>query len=433
MADVDLTPEVVLALGRGAARVLGGTRFVVGRDTRVSGPRLEEALVAGLVSEGMDVRLLGMAPTPAVAWVAASEGIPGAVISASHNSFEDNGVKLFAARGLKLTEAVESAVEAEFHRVLHQEPSSHRGAATMGAVTDGTTDVERWAATVAASIGADGLEGLRLVVDCANGAASGIGPEVLRRLGASVEVLHDAPNGTNINAGCGSTYPQDLQRAVVEHGADAGIAFDGDADRVLAVDADGRLIDGDQIIGICAIDRHERRALPDATVVVTVMTNLGFRMGMAEHGIKVLEVPVGDRHVLEAMAAGGYTLGGEQSGHVIFRDQATTGDGLLTAVQLLGVVARSGRSLAELADAAMTRLPQVLRNVRVATKGTDVRGPLAADIAAAEAELGDHGRVLIRGSGTEPLVRVMVEAPTAEQAESVADRLAQRVAGLRPG
>lgn len=431
VADVDLTPEVVLALGRAAARVLGGERFVVGRDTRLSGPRLESALVGGLVSEGVDVRVLGVVPTPAVAWVAASEGIAGAVLSASHNSYEDNGVKLFAVGGVKLTADVEAAVEAEFHRLLHLEvPRPTSGA---GSVVEGIGDGERWAATVAASIGASGLEGLRLVVDCANGAASGIGPEVLRRLGASVEVLHDAPNGTNINAGCGSTYPQDLQRAVVEHGADAGIAFDGDADRVLAVDADGRLIDGDQIIGICAIDRHERSALPDATVVVTVMTNLGFRMGMAEHGIKVLEVPVGDRHVLEAMAAGGYTIGGEQSGHVIFRDQSTTGDGLLTAVQLLGVVARSGRSLAELADAAMTRLPQVLRNVRVATKGTDVRGPLAADIAAAEAELGDHGRVLIRGSGTEPLVRVMVEAPTAEQAESVADRLAQRVAGLLPG
>lgn len=431
VADVDLTPAVVMALGRAAARVLGGERFVVGRDTRLSGPRLEAALVDGLVAEGVDVRVLGVVPTPAVAWVAASTGIAGAVISASHNPYEDNGVKLFAPGGAKLTTEVEAAVENEFHRLLRlQAPTPTSG---VGSVTEGTDDVGRWAATVMASIGPLGLEGLHLVVDCANGAASAVGPQVLRALGATVEVLHDAPDGTNINAACGSTYPQDLQRAVVQRGAHAGIAFDGDADRVLAVDAAGRLIDGDQIIGICAIDRHSRGSLPDDTVVVTVMTNLGFRLGMAEHDIKVLEVPVGDRHVLEAMAAGGYALGGEQSGHVIFRDHATTGDGLLTAVQLLDVVARSGLSLAELADGAMTRLPQVLRNVRVTTKGMDLSAPLAADIAAAEAELGERGRVLVRGSGTEPLVRVMVEAPTADQAQSLVDRLEQRVIELLDG
>jgi phosphoglucosamine mutase len=297
----------------------------------------------------------------------------------------------------------------------------------------GSDAVHRWADSVLRSIDGRDLEGLSLVVDCANGAATQVAPKVLRALGAAVKVIHDEPDGTNINAGCGSTYPEDLQKAVIEHGADAGLAFDGDADRVLAVDADGRLIDGDQIIGITAIDRRDRRRLAKDTVVATVMANLGFRVGMREHGIEVREVPVGDRYVLEALADEGLTLGGEQSGHVIFADLATTGDGLLTSVQLLDAMARSGRPLGELADAAMTRLPQVLHNVRVAAKGTDVTGLLADEIAAVEAELGGHGRVLVRGSGTEPLVRVMVEAPTAEQAEAAATRLVAAIDALGGG
>jgi phosphoglucosamine mutase len=250
---------------------------------------------------------------------------------------------------------------------------------------------------------------------------------VLQALGADVTVLHAQPDGTNINAGCGSTYPGDLQQAVPQRRAHLGLAFDGDADRVLAVDADGQLVDGDHIIGICAVDRRERSLLPDDTVVVTVMTNLGFRLGMQEHGLKVIETNVGDRHVLEAMEAGGWALGGEQSGHVIFRDLATTGDGLLTGLQLLDVVARTGRSLADLAADTMTRLPQVLVNVSVAERRPDITDLVAAELAAAEAELGDRGRVLIRPSGTEPLVRVMVEAPTHDQAQAVADRLAEAV------
>jgi phosphoglucosamine mutase len=434
VANVDLTPELVLTLGRAAARVLGDERFVVGRDTRRSGPLLEAALVAGLAAEGVDVTALGVAPTPAVAWLAAADGVAGAVISASHNSFADNGVKLFTATGSKLSDEVEAALEAELRRLL-AEPgvaAAKRGD-SIGRVEGRPADVERWAASVLGSIEGRTLEGVRVVVDCANGAATGVAPRLLRSLGASVEVIHDEPDGTNINAGCGSTHPADLQRAVVTHGADVGLAFDGDADRVLAIDATGRLIDGDQIIGICAVDRHARGRLVDDTVVVTVMTNLGFRLGMADHGIEVLEVPVGDRYVLEALAAGNLSLGGEQSGHVVFADLATTGDGLLTAVQLLDVVARSGRPLEELADGAMTRLPQVLHNVRVATKGMDLTELLSTDIAAVEAELGDHGRVLVRGSGTEPLVRVMVEAPTHEQAEAAADRLVRQVERLGPG
>lgn len=431
VANLDLTPELVLALGRAAARVLPAWQFVVGRDTRRSGPLLEAALVAGLAAEGADVLSLGVAPTPAVAWVAARDSIAGAMVSASHNPFEDNGVKLFGSGGKKLGDDVEAALEEELHRLLrHESAGSARTGDAVGTVADGAAEVVAWAESVAGSIDGRRLDGLRVVVDCANGGASGIGPELLRSLGADVVTLHAEPDGTNINTGCGSTHPADLQRTVVEAGADAGIAFDGDADRALAVDAAGRLIDGDQIIAITAIDRRDRGVLTADTVVVTVMANLGFRLGMADHGIKVLEVPVGDRNVLEALDDGGLTLGGEQSGHVIFADRATTGDGLLTAVQLLDVVARTGRPLAELADAAMTRLPQVLRNVRVTARAADAADAVAADVASVEAELGDHGRVLIRASGTEPLVRVMVEAPTAAQAEAAAERLVAAVTAL---
>jgi len=431
VANLDLTPELVLALGRATARVLGGWRIVVGRDTRLSGSLLESALVAGLTSEGVEVTVLGVAPTPAVAWLSAADGIAGAVISASHNPFSDNGIKLFAPGGRKLTDEQEEALEAELHELLrHEATSAPRTGDSLGTVVDGREGIDRWAASVSSSVDGRRLDGLRVVVDCANGAATGVGPSVLRALGADVWVLHDEPDGTNINAGCGSTYPADLQQVVVERGADAGLAFDGDADRVLAVDASGRLIDGDQIIAIAAIDQHERRVLAGNTVVVTVMTNLGFRLGMAERGIEVLEVPVGDRNVLQALDDGGYSLGGEQSGHVIFADLATTGDGLLTAVQLLDVVNRTREPLGALADAAMARLPQVLRNVRIDAGGIDVGAAMADDITAVEAELGDHGRVLIRASGTEPLVRVMVEAPTAEAAEAAADRLVSAVARL---
>lgn len=429
VANADLTPEVVLALGRAAARVLPSARFVVGRDTRRSGPLLEGALAAGLMAEGAEVVLLGVAPTPAVAWVGARDGIAGAVISASHNPFEDNGVKLFSPGGRKLADDVEAALEAELHGLLrHEAVEAFRTGDAVGTVMDGALEVDGWAESVIASIDGRRLDGLRVVVDAANGAAARVGPRILRSLGADVTVLHDEPDGSNINASCGSTHPDDLRRVVVEHGADAGIAFDGDADRALAVDAAGRLIDGDQIIAVTAIDRRHRGLLVDDTVVVTVMTNLGFRLGMAQRGVRVLEVPVGDRFVLEALDQGGFTLGGEQSGHVIFADRATTGDGVLTAVQLLDVVARTGRPLAELADDAMIRLPQVLRNVRVTGTAADAARSVAAEVAAVEAELGEHGRVLLRASGTEPLVRVMVEAESIEQAEAAASRLAAAVA-----
>jgi phosphoglucosamine mutase len=427
LALVELTPELVLALGRAAARTFRPSSCVIARDTRESGPVLEAALAAGLAAEGVDVVLLGVAPTPAAAWISAADSVLGAVISASHNPYQDNGVKLFAPGGRKLTDAEEEALEAELDRILDEGASELDPGAEPGSVREDPAGVQRWKETVVGSIGGRRLDGVFVVVDAAHGAASRIAGEVLLTLGAKVEVLHAAPDGTNINDACGSTYPRALQEAVVRLGADVGIALDGDADRALAVDAAGRLVDGDQIIAIAAIDRKARGVLAGDAVVVTVMTNLGFRRGMVAHGIEVVEVPVGDRHVLEALAERRLELGGEQSGHVIFRDLATTGDGLLTAVQLLDVVAHSGRALSELADDAMTRLPQVLRNVRVTRPGAEVAAEVADVAAAASAELGDAGRVLLRPSGTEPLVRVMVEADSQDRAEQVAARLVAAV------
>ncbi|MDQ2648317.1 MAG: phosphoglucosamine mutase [Actinomycetota bacterium] len=431
VANVALTPELVLALGRAAARVLPPGHVVIGRDTRQSGPMLEAALVAGLTGEGRSVHRLGVAPTPAVAWVAHDDGALGAVVSASHNPFGDNGVKFFAPGGGKLSDEQEAAVEAELQQLLasSDRPGVPTGAA-IGTVSDRAPDVERWLGAVLASIERRTLEGLRVVVDCANGALSDLAPRALTSLGADVTVLHASPTGTNINDACGSNHPESLQATVLDIGADLGVAFDGDADRVQAVDAGGRLIDGDQLMAMTAIDLADRGLLKDRTVVVTVMTNLGFRRAMAERGIDVVEVPVGDRHVLAALAARRLSFGGEQSGHLVFADHATTGDGLLAAVQVLDLVARSGQPLGELADKAMTRLPQVLRNVTVARRSDDLLDRLAPDVEAVEAQLGDEGRVLLRPSGTEPLIRVMVEAPTAAEAEAAAERLVAAVSAL---
>ena len=420
VAGTELTAELVTSLGRAAARVLAGGTFLVGRDTRVSGPMLFKALAAGLTAEGADVVDLGVVPTPAVAAASAERGLPGAMISASHNPFEDNGVKFFAAGGRKLSDAVEEELEA----LLGAAPTS----AAVGRVSEDPQAASGYERRLLASLEGRSLDGLHVVLDCANGAASAVAPQVFRDAGALVDVIHDTPDGTNINDGCGSTHPEDLQRAVVASAADAGLAFDGDADRVLAVDGQGQLVDGDHVMAICAIDMHEHERLRDATVVVTVMTNLGFRLAMAERGITVVETQVGDRYVLEALEEGGWSLGGEQSGHVIFRELATTGDGLLTGLRLLDAVHRAGRPLADLAAAAMTQLPQVLVNVRVADRAALERAPaLAGEVAAVEAELGDHGRVLLRPSGTEPVIRVMVEAPSQDQAERAAQRLAAAV------
>jgi phosphoglucosamine mutase len=441
----ELTDRLVVALGRAAAAVLGDGRsgFVIGRDPRRSGPRIESALGRGLTLGGASVEVLGIVPTPAIAWVCADRGVPGAVISASHNPFGDNGVKFFAAGGVKLTDAVEADLEAELDRLLAEpglesesesglESGLEPGSASApgsgeGVGGDAAADIERWCRSLVASVEGRRLDGLRIVIDCANGASSAIAPEVLRRLGASVEVLHATPDGVNINDRCGSTHPADLQRAVVDAGAALGLAFDGDADRVLAVDEHGELVDGDHLIALCALDLRARGELTDDAVVVTVMTNLGFRLAMAERGIEVVETQVGDRYVLEALDQRGLALGGEQSGHVIFRRLATPGDGILTGLQLLDLVQRSGRPLSVLAAEAMTRLPQMLVGVRVERRDPRLVDALAPDVAAVEAELGDRGRVLVRASGTEPLVRVMVEAPDEAVARAAADRLVEAV------
>jgi phosphoglucosamine mutase len=432
IANAELTPELVLALGRAAAHVLDAGRVgrvVIGRDTRRSGPLLEAALAAGFAAEGIDVELLGVVPTPTIAWVSTVDGVPGAVISASHNPYADNGVKLFGAGGTKLSNADEERLEAELDRILSGAGPVEGGpvpvpiGAKVGVIRPAVGSVARWVDSVVASLEGRRLEGLGIVIDCANGAASEHAPAVLRGLGARVEVLHDRPDGRNINQDCGSTHPADLQAAVVASGADVGLAFDGDADRVLAVDDTGAMVDGDQIIALCAIDRHHRGVLVDDTVVVTVMTNLGFRLAMAERGIGVVETQVGDRYVLEALERGGWQLGGEQSGHIIFRDLATTGDGLLTSVQLLDLLARSDRPLSELAASAMTRFPQVLHNVRVSGKAASVVTAMSDEVDRVERGLGERGRVLVRASGTEPLVRVMVEAEDERAAHGAAAEL----------
>jgi phosphoglucosamine mutase len=439
----ELTDDLVTALGRAAARVLGGDRFVIGRDPRESGPAIETALRAGMEAEGKDVEALGVVPTPAVAWRCAADGVPGAVISASHNPFADNGIKFFAAGGLKLSDAIEERLEAELEALVAlpapggarrasgapapAEPPAAGRRAPGATTTPAEAPTERYEQAVIDSLAGRRLDGLRVVIDCANGASSTVAPRVLRALGADLTVIHADPDGRNINEGCGSTHPADLQAAVVARGAAVGLAFDGDADRVLAVDHTGALVDGDHLIAVCAVDLHERGELVDDTVVVTVYSNLGFRLAMAERGIKVVETATGDRYVLEALEEGGYVLGGEQSGHVIFRRLATTGDGLLTGVQVLDVLARTGRPLADLAG-VMTALPQVLKNVRVLKRRPDVAEAVAGEIAAVEAELGDRGRVLVRPSGTEPLVRVMIEAADRQLAERAADRLVVAVA-----
>ena len=428
----ELTGEAVEALGRAAAEVLGAERFAVGRDTRISGPGLVEALARGVRRAGGSAVDLGVVPTPAVARWCDDEKVAGAVVSASHNPWHDNGVKLFAPGGRKLSDEAQQSVE----RCLAT-PGQHTARGDETAPTgDGRPSDEgdlarrRHLEAVTASIEGRDLKGLRLVVDAANGAAHESGPQCLRGLGAEVETIHAAPDGYNINDGCGSLHPESLQAAVVSSGADAGLAFDGDADRVLAVDQRGTVVDGDQILAVCAIDRAGSGRLAGGVVVVTVMANLGLRRAMAAHGIGVVETPVGDRNVLGALEDRGLVLGGEQSGHLIFRDLATTGDGLLTAVQLLDTLKRSGRSLRDLAATAMTRMPQVLVGVPLPAEAriADLDAALGPITATAAARLGDSGRVLVRPSGTEPLVRVMVEASDFETAQAEAEQVSALVA-----
>lgn len=433
LANDDLTPELALAVSVAAADVLTGPAgsassgrplALVGRDPRASGEMLEAAVVAGLASAGVDVLRVGVLPTPAVAYLTGQTNADlGVMLSASHNPMPDNGIKLFARGGHKLPDAVEADIE----RAVFAASRPHRpNGSAIGRVRDLADAGDRYATHLLGCVPAR-LDGLRLVVDCAHGAAFRIAPEVYRRAGAEVTAIGAAPDGLNINDGVGSTHLDPLVDAVRASGADLGVAHDGDADRCLAVTAAGDVVDGDAILAVCALALRETGELREDTVVATVMSNLGLHHAMRAHGIRVVTTPVGDRYVLEALREQHLALGGEQSGHLVFADQATTGDGLLTALRLLARMATTGSPLDELA-AVVHRLPQVLLSVRVPDKSRVAGCPeVAAAVAAAERELGEDGRVLLRPSGTEQIVRVMVEAPTEQAAEGVAQRLATAV------
>ncbi|KAA2264687.1 phosphoglucosamine mutase [Solihabitans fulvus] len=432
LANADLTPELALSVAASAARVLAEHDrshrpvAVLGRDPRASGEMLEAAVTAGLASAGADVLRVGVLPTPAVAYLVANLAADlGVMISASHNPMPDNGVKLFAAGGHKLPDTVEDEIE----QWLDNHGDRPVGGA-VGRVRDVADAVTRYVDHLL-SASPQHLGGLRVVVDCANGAASFAAPEAYRRAGAEVIAIHADPDGVNINDGCGSTHLDVLRAAVLEHGADLGIAHDGDADRCLAVDATGAAVDGDQIMAVLALAMKDAGELVQDTLVATVMSNLGLHLAMREHGVTLRTTSVGDRYVLEELRTGGYSLGGEQSGHVVLPSHATTGDGLLTALRLMGRMAATGRSLADLAS-VMRQLPQVLVNVQVSDKAAVAAAPSVSEaVAAAQAELGEQGRVLLRPSGTEQLVRVMVEAASQEDAQAFAQHLAGVVSSVR--
>lgn len=427
VANRDLTPELVLALGRAIMRAFGTEQpLLVARDTRRSGPMLEAALAAGAAAEGAGVRSCGVLPTPGVARLSSELDVPAAMISASHNPFPDNGIKVFAAGGRKLGSEVEARIESELVTVLGRAVPADDpigvGVGTLEPVADALT---RYVDHLVGTVGGGSLAGRRVVLDCANGAAAESAPQAFTRLGADVVTVGVHPDGTNINEGCGSTHPEALRSAVTEHEAEVGFAFDGDADRCLAIDETGALVDGDHVLAVMALELQRAGRLPRDAVATTVMANLGLRHVLAEHGITAIETPVGDRHVLEAMEERGLALGGEQSGHVIFAEHATTGDGTLTAILLLDTACRADARLHDLAS-VLVKLPQVLRNVPMdppeSLEGHDAFWDAVRE---AEAELGTDGRILVRPSGTEPVVRIMVEATTEQEARALADRLAE--------
>lgn len=430
LANREVTAELALDLSVAAAHVLAdagafaGHRpsAVVGRDGRASGEFLEAAVVAGLASAGVDVHLVGVVPTPAVAYLTeALHADLGVMLSASHNPMPDNGIKFFSRGGHKLDDAIEDAIEQRL-----REPWDRPVGEAVGRVTHALEAPRIYEHHLLTTL-PHNLDGLTIVVDCANGAASSIAPELYAGAGATVIPIHAAPDGWNINRDCGSTHLESLIDAVREHGADAGIAHDGDADRCLAVDADGNVVDGDHILAILAEGMRDAGTLAGGAVVATVMANMGFKLAMESAEITIVETGVGDRYVLEAMRAGGYVLGGEQSGHVVMTDHSTTGDGMLTGLHLLARVAQTGRPLADLA-AAVTKFPQVLLNVSGVDKSRiDSADAVAAAVASAETALAGQGRVLLRPSGTEPVVRVMVEAPTQDQASAIAEEIADVV------
>jgi phosphoglucosamine mutase len=421
----DLTTDLARSLGRAAVTVLAREQgewpaFLIGRDTRASGVVLEEALTEGILAAGGDVVPAGVVPTPAVAFLTTGLGVAcGVVISASHNPPEDNGIKFFGARGFKLSDHLEDEIEAELAR-------EGGGIARAGRVLEIPADAPSYLDHVVSTAEAR-LDGMRVVVDCANGAATALAPEVLERLGADVVPIHAHPDGSNINVECGALHPEVVAEAVLANGADVGVAHDGDADRALFADAQGNVIDGDQVMAACAIAMREHGALTGDAVVATVMSNIGFHRAMDDHGIHVISAPVGDRFVLELMLEHDAALGGEQSGHVIFRDHATTGDGLITSARFLSLAARRGLSVGELVS-VMRRFPQVLVDVEVTHRERLESAQEIWDaVREKEDELDGSGRVLVRASGTQPLVRVMVEAETEEVARKHAEVVAERV------
>lgn len=428
LANRELTPELVTALGRALVRVMGAEQpFVVGRDTRRSGPMVQAALVAGLCAEGAEVELAGVLPTPGVAHLAKVRGAPAAMISASHNPYEDNGIKLFGPGGRKISEDLEHQVEFELRALAMDTPEPGPAGAGVGVDRQMQNPLDEYVGHVVGALEGRRLDGLKVVLDCGNGAAFRSAPRIFKELGAEIEVLNAWPDGTNINKDCGSTNTAGLQEAVVASGARAGLAFDGDGDRVIAVDERGAMVDGDQILAICALDMNERESLRGKAVVATVMSNLGLRRCLGAHDIEFIEVDVGDRNVLEEVERRNLAIGGEQSGHIIFPDHAVGGDGTLTGAMLLDVVNGTGHSLGLLAG-VMQKFPQVLRNVRVRDRGAiEADTKFWEEARQIDAELQPDGRVLVRPSGTEPLIRVMVEAPSVERAELVADRLVDLV------
>lgn len=435
LANEALTAPLAMKLGAAAATVLTRDRAserrrpmaLIGRDPRVSGEMLAAAMAAGMASKGVDVLRVGVIPTPGLAFLTDDYGADiGVMISASHNPMPDNGIKFFSAGGKKLPDDLEDEIEAAMRELSETGPTG----TAIGRVIEEAVDAQgRYLAHLKEAVSAD-LSGIKVVVDCANGAASDVAPKAYAAAGADVTAIFNTPNAFNINDGSGSTHMEQIQQAVVEHGADLGIAHDGDADRCLAVDAEGTIVDGDQIMAILATGMQERNALHDNTLVATVMSNLGLKLAMRERGIEVKETAVGDRYVLEELGRGDYSLGGEQSGHVVVPAHATTGDGTLTGLMLMARMAETGKPLRELAE-VMTVLPQVLINVPVSNKGAIMEDEeVQTAIQQAEAELGDGGRVLLRPSGTEELFRVMVEAAEEEHARKVAGRLAAVVAAV---
>lgn len=433
VANRDLTAELALALGSAAARRLSSTGrprrrvAVVGRDPRASGEMLEAAVIAGLTSEGVDALRVGVLPTPAVAYLtSAYDADFGVMISASHNPMPDNGIKIFGPGGHKLDDATEDRIA----ELVQQGPGVRPVGAGIGRVVDAPDALDRYLRHVGKAV-TTRLDALTVVVDCAHGAASLAAPLAYRAAGANVLTINADPDGLNINDGCGSTHMESLQSAVVSYGADLGLAHDGDADRCLAVDANGRVIDGDAIMVVLALAMREAGELASDTLVATVMSNLGLHLAMREAGIEVRTTSVGDRYVLEELRAGNYALGGEQSGHIVMPSMGTTGDGILTGLRLMSRMAQTRRSLAALAEPMQT-LPQVLINVQVADKATVAQAPsVQSAVAEAEAALGDTGRILLRPSGTEQVVRVMVEAADEDTARQLAVRVAESVSEQR--